>query len=772
MDIQKLLAAFTLRQKIAYCTGADSWHTRAFPGLGIPAVKMADGPHGLRCQEGKGDMLGVNASLPATCFPTAVTSGAAWDPELLALEGEAIGREALAAGVSLILGPGCNIKRSPLGGRNFEYFSEDPYLSGKLAAGFIRGQQATGAGSCLKHFAANSQETDRQTGNSQMDERTLREIYLSAFEIAVKESSPAAVMCAYNQLNGTFASDHKTLLTDILRTEWGFSGLVVTDWGAMHDRVEAFRAGCDLNMPGGSRYMHKAACRAVRKGELSEGEVDRSVSRLLRLVEKAQAAPKAAADFAAHHDLALRIAREGAVLLKNEDDLLPLAAEDAVLIGHMAAHLRYQGSGSSHINPTRLVSLTDALPDALWLAGCDGRGGVTEESLAEAVKAAKAKKIAVVVAGLPESYESEGFDRAHMSLPRGHDRLIEAVAEANPNTVVVLLGGSPMELPWKNRVKAILYMGLPGQAGGQAIADLLTGKANPGGKLTESWPESLEDTPCRETFATADPQYREGIYIGYRYYDKAETQVAYPFGFGLSYTSFAYSQPCHQGDSVEVTVKNTGSLPGAEVVQLYIAPPRDGIYRPLRELKGFQKVFLQPGEEKTVRFSLDGRSFAVWQDGWVVPAGSYEIQLASSSRDIRCRIPLQLQGEQPVIPAWQAGSWYEAPRGLPSKGQWELLMGGPVAENAPPARGSYTMDSTIDQMQADSRLMGFLYRLMYRILTKPYPDKMEDPTCRMIVVCATRCPIRALVINGKGFLTDTMAKGLVRLANGRKRGAK
>lgn len=466
MEIQKIISKMSLEEKIAFCTGGDFWHTKGMPQYDVPAIMMSDGPHGLRCQKGDGDMIGVNKSMPATCFPAAVTAGAAWNRELYAAEGEAIGQEALAAGVPVVLGPGCNIKRNPLGGRNFEYISEDPYFAGEMAAAFIQGQQSTGAASSLKHFAANSQEYKRQNGDSQMDERTLREIYLAAFEIAVKEGHPGTVMCAYNRINGVHCSDSKKLLTDILRSEWGFDGTVVTDWDALNDRIRGFQAGCDLNMPGGSRFMERSAMEAAKNGILSEKDIDASVERILRLAEKAQEAKPSPVDWDAHHALAQTIVEQGAVLLKNEGGILPLSSPDLVLIGHMAKEMRYQGSGSSHINPTRLVNLTDAMPDIPFVDCCDTQGNVTEEALREVAQAAKAHEIAVVVAGLPEIYESEAFDREHMGLPEGHNRMIEAVAAANPNTVVVLLGGSAMELPWADKVKAILYAGLPGQAGG------------------------------------------------------------------------------------------------------------------------------------------------------------------------------------------------------------------------------------------------------------------------------------------------------------------
>lgn len=768
MSIKEIISRMTLEEKIAYCTGADFWHTKAMPQYGVPAIKMSDGPHGVRCQEDEGDMLGINQSRPATCFPTAVTACSTWNPELYGAEGEAIGREALAYGVSVVLGPGCNIKRNPLGGRNFEYLSEDPYLAGKMAASFVRSQQSTGAASCLKHFAVNSQEYKRQNGDSQLDERTLREIYLPAFETAVKEAKPDTVMCSYNKINGVHASDSRELLTDILRTEWGFDGMVVTDWGAMNDRVAAMAAGCDLNMPGANKYMEKELAEAVRSGQLEETYIDACVERILRLVESKQGVKTETADFDAHHALALEVARQGAVLLKNEGGILPLSAHDMALIGHMAGEMRYQGSGSSHINPTRLVQLTDVLPDVPYLACCDGSGSVTEESLARAAELAARKKVAVVVAGLPDIYESEAFDRDNMRLPEGHDRMIEAVAKANPNTVVVLLGGSAMELPWADKVKAILYMGLPGQAGGQAMADLLTGKANPCGKLSESWPMTYEDVISKDTFGKKNTEYREGIYVGYRYYDRAEKAVGYSFGHGLSYTSFTYSDLQVSDRTVTATVTNSGSVAGAEVVQLYIAPPQNGLFRPRKELKGFARVELQPGQSKDVTFELKDRAFAVWADGWKVPAGTYGILLGASSRDIRLQAHLAVEGEVVATPPWQSGSWYETLKGTPTREEWEQLMGHAVPIVPEPKKGSFTMDSTCMEMRDSSFMMKIQYKITEGIVAKSFGGKkdMSDPAYRMMITCATDCPMRSVVISSGGAMNDSLARGMLHMANG------
>lgn len=768
MDIQQVIRQMTLEEKISLCTGADFWHTKAMPQHGIPAIKMSDGPHGLRCQEDAADMIGINDSIPATCFPTAVTAGATWNRELYAREGEAIGKEAAAAGVSVVLGPGCNIKRSPLGGRNFEYISEDPYFAGKMAAALIRGQQSTGASSSLKHFAVNSQEYKRQNGDSQLDERTFREIYLTAFELAVKEAQPGTVMCSYNKINGIHASDNKELLTDILRTQWGFDGLVVTDWGALNDRIEGFKAGCDLNMPGGSKFMEKAALEAVRSGKLDEAFIDTSVERILRLVDKSQSISQTAVDWDAHHALAQQVAEQGAVLLKNEENILPLTESDTVLIGHMAGNLRYQGSGSSHINPTKLVSITQALPHVPYAPCGDGLGNVTEEDLRHAAEMAKQRKVAVVVVGLPDSYESEAFDRNHMRLPEGHNALVEAVADANPNTVVVLLGGSAMELPWADRVKAILYMGLPGQAGGEAAASLLTGKVSPSGKLTETWPYAYEDVICKDTFGKKNTEYREGIYVGYRYYDKAKKAVRYPFGYGLSYTAFAYSNLTVCDRKVSVEVKNTGAVSGAEVVQLYIAPPQGGLFRPVRELKGFERVELAPGEAKTVEFTLDDRSFAIWKDGWKIPGGTYTLQIGASSRDIRLEQHMEVPGEELAAPAWQSGSWYETLSGAPTREEWEQLMGHPVPVTAEPQKGQFTMDSTCMEMKEHSFIMKVQYKVTESIIAKSFGGKkdLDDPAYRMMITCATDCPMRSVVISSGGMMSDSLAQGMLHMANG------
>lgn len=768
--IQDILSKMTLEDKISLCNGADFWHSKAMAQYGIPAVTMSDGPHGVRCQKNGADMLGVNESEPATCFPTAVTSGATWDAALLKAEGQAIGEEGLSYGVDVVLGPGVNIKRNPLCGRNFEYFSEDPCIAGAMGAAWVQGAQSTGAGTSLKHFAANNQEYKRFNGNSQVDERTMRELYLPAFETVIKTAQPETVMCSYPRINNVHASDNHWLLTDVLRKDWGFAGLVVTDWGALCDRVKAMHAGCDLSMPGGSTYMEDWVAAAVKDGTLPESDVDACAARVIALALKGESRPKGRAfDKDAHNALAQKIAENGAVLLKNEDNILPLDAGGIALIGEMARTMRYQGAGSSHINATKLTTLCDALPDVPFAAGCDVKGAVTEESLREAAETAKQAKIAVVCVGLPDIYESEGFDRETMAMPEGHVRLIETVAAANPNTVVVLFCGCAVEMPWLDKVKAVLYMGLPGQAGGAAAASLLTGKANPSGKLTETWPLCYDDVPSRDTFGKKTTHYKEGLYAGYRYYDTAGKAVRFPFGYGLSYTQFAYSDLKIEGRTVSATVTNTGSTAGAEVVQLYVAPPKNGLYRPAKELKGFAKLSLQPGESQTVRFELNDRSFAVWCDGcWKVPMGSYEICVGASVADIRLHAALAVDGVSLAAPDWQKGSWYETLQGLPTDAEFEKLCGSPLQSDPEPKKGAFTMEHSTMELKDISAVMMQMFKGTEATIAKSFGGKADysDPTFKMMVMSGADAPLRAAVLSSCGAFPANLAEGMLAMANG------
>lgn len=724
MDIAAIIQTMSLEDKIALCSGASFWETKKFEKYGIPSLFMCDGPHGLRKQDlaGGTDMLGINESRPATCFPSEVTMAGAWDENLLQEIGSAIGEEARAQGVGLVLGPGANLKRNPLCGRNFEYFSEDPYLTGKLAAGFIRGLESHGIGTSLKHFAANSQERNRFTSDSIMDERTLREMYLTGFEIAVKEGKPATVMCAYPKLSGIHCSDHKELLTDILRSEWGFDGMVITDWGAMNDRIEGFRAGCDLNMPGGSEYMEKDVLAAVKGGTLSTNAVDASATRVLELVFRAAETlqEKTECDYDAHHELSRKAAEQGAVLLKNEDSILPLRRDAKIaILGSMAEDIRYQGAGSSHINPTKLVQPAEVLHNT------------AEPEQADAC---------IIFTGLPPAYESEGFDRDNMKMPDNQLQLIEDTARKNPNTVVVLLCGAPIECPWADKVKAILYMGLPGQAGAEAAANLLYGSVCPAGRLAESWPMRYEDCVSAPYFSKAkDALYSEGIYVGYRHYDTVDVPVRWGFGYGLSYTRFAYSDLRIEGSTVTLTITNVGDKAGAEVVQLYIQPPRGSENRPIRELKGFRKIFLQPGDRQTVRFTLTDRSFAVWHNGWQVQGGVYTVCVGDMRRE------LEVPGERFILSA-----------------PWQTLSYTP----SPPVKGQFTMDNSVEEMQAHSLVMKIMYKAVESTIAKGFDGKKDyaNPDFRMMMTSSVGGPLRSMQISGG--LKGGLMSGLLEMANG------
>ncbi|WNG15246.1 glycoside hydrolase family 3 C-terminal domain-containing protein [Cystobacter fuscus] len=669
---QHLVSQMTLEEKALLMSGNGAWTTHEVQRLGIPSIFMADGPHGLR------KALGPNTadSVPATCFPTASALASSWNTELLAEIGAALAREAQANDVQLLLGPGNNMKRSPLGGRNFEYFSEDPFLAGHLAASYIKGLQDQGVGSTLKHFAVNNQEHERMVSSSIVDERTLHEIYLPAFEIAVTQAQPWAIMCAYNKINGVYASENHLLLEDILRDAWGFQGYVVSDWGAVHERVKGIMAGLNLEMPGSGDVNRKKIIEAVKAGQLPESRLDEVVAGLLAVVLKASESRRSGVRFDVdeHHALARRAAGESIILLKNEDELLPLETggkKKIAVIGAFAKDPRYQGAGSSQVNPTRISNAYAELAALLggderlsYASGYDLEGVTTAQLLEEARQQAKGADLAIVFAGLPDSHESEGFDRSTLDIPEGHNRLIDAVSQVQPNTVVVLMNGSAITMPWVGRVKAILEGWLTGQAGGGAIADILTGKVNPSAKLAETFPLRVEDTPTFTEFPGLNQQarYGEGVFIGYRYYDKKNIAPLFPFGFGLSYTTFAYSElslgaPSIQDTeslTVELKVKNTGKVAGKEIVQLYVREDLPVVSRPDKELKAFTKVALEPGEEKTVRFTLSRRDFAYYNTNlhrWSVNPGRFDILVGGSSRNLPLRKHVLVEVAQQEVPS-------------------------------------------------------------------------------------------------------------------------
>jgi beta-glucosidase len=659
---KELVKQMTLEEKALLLTGDGWWATHRIDRLGIPSISLTDGPHGVR----KGQGAGLSTSIPATCFPTASALACSWDPELVRRVGVALGEESQAIDVQILLGPGVNMKRSPLGGRNFEYFSEDPVLAGRLAVAYIEGVQSQGVGTSLKHYAVNNQEFERMATSSNLDERTLNEIYLPAFEVAVKEGRPSTVMSAYNLVNGIYASEHKELLRDILRDGWGFNGFVMSDWGGVNERVAGLNAGTNLEMPGSGDYNARKIIQAVQEGRVSSETLDQSVTEVLAVILKVKDSHKANASFDIdeHHALAREAGAESIVLLKNAESILPLNLERKIaVIGAFAKNPRYQGSGSSQVNPTKVSNAYDELAKIAggegkfeFAPGYDSEGDITESLLEEARNLAIGADVAVIFVGLPDSYESEGFDRNSLEMPSGHNQLIEAVSGAQPNVVVVLMNGSAITMPWADRVKAIVEGWLCGQAGGGAIADVLTGGVNPSGKLSETFPRSIYDTPTFPHFPARNRQanYGEGVFIGYRHYDTKNLEALFPFGFGLSYTTFAYtaikaSSPSirdSDGITVEVSVKNTGTVAGKEIIQLYIHEQNPAVIRPEKELKAFEKVALAPGEEKVVRFKLSKRDFAYFDTdlhGWNVRSGKFDILVGGSSRNLPLRETIEVK---------------------------------------------------------------------------------------------------------------------------------
>ncbi|MET3938423.1 beta-glucosidase [Paenibacillus sp. PvP094] len=679
-NIKELVQQMTLEEKAGMCSGLDFWHLKGVERLGIPSIMVTDGPHGLRKQDGSADHLGLTSSVPATCFPSAAGLASSWDIELARQVGVALGEECQAEEVGVLLGPGVNIKRSPLGGRNFEYFSEDPLLSTRMATGHIQGVQSQGVGTSLKHFAVNNQEERRMSIDAVVDERTLREIYLASFEGAVKDGQPWTVMCSYNKVNGTYAGEHEWLLTDILKEEWGHEGLVVSDWGAVNERADALSAGLELEMPASGGIGEGKIIQAVENGKLSLEKLDRAVERLLTLIFKAADQQRKGATYNKdeHHQLARKVASESMVLLKNEDQLLPLKREGKLaLIGAFARKPRFQGGGSSHINPTQV---DDIVEEVTRVAGTESKisyapgyrieaDDIDDQLMAEAVQAAQAADTAVVFVGLPDRYESEGYDRSHLRLPDNHIRLIEEVAKVQSRIVVVLSNGSPVEMPWLPQVKAVLEAYLGGQAVGGAIADLLYGEVNPSGKLAETFPEQLSHNPSFLNFPGEGDRvdYKEGIFVGYRYYDKKQIEPLFPFGYGLSYTTFEYTDlavdrnELTDQDEIEVRVKvtNTGDRAGKEVVQLYIRDVESTVIRPVKELKAFAKVELEPGASEVVCFTLNKRSFAYYNvdmKDWHVETGEFDIQVGSSSKDIHLVKRVKVESTATFIPTYTRNS--------------------------------------------------------------------------------------------------------------------
>ena len=787
MKHQDIIEKLTLEEKASLCSGKDYWHLVGIERLGLPSIMVSDGPHGLRKHNDKKEKTDIMGSVPAICFPTASATACSWDEDLLFEMGEALGDECRTENISVLLGPGMNIKRSPLCGRNFEYFSEDPYLAGKMAAAFIKGVQSKGIGTSLKHFAANNQETRRMTIDTIADERTLREIYLAGFEIAVKEGKPWTVMNAYNRLNGKYCAENDWLLNDVLRKDWGFDGVVVTDWGAENEMVDGLKAGQNLEMPGSNGLAPAKIVKAVKTGELDEAVLDARVDQILDVILKAkETLGKYQYNGMEHHAIARKIAENAMVLLKNEGGLLPLKKDSRVaFIGDFVRSPRYQGAGSSQINPRMIDNAYDTLIEKghpfVYARGYDKEKDVTDLSLLkEAVEVARQTETVVIFVGLTDVYESEGFDRDHLSIPQSHIDLINAVARVNPNLVIVLEGGAPVEMPWEGCAKAILNGYLGGQASGSATVDLLYGDANPSGKLAETYPLTLEDNPSFFNFpgSRKSVEYRESLYVGYRYYDTAKKDVRYPFGYGLSYTSFEYSdlklskKSVKDTDTVTVSfkVKNTGDAAGAEIAQLYVRDVRSTAFRPEKELKGFKKVFLAPGEEATVTLELDKRAFAYYNvnlHDWHVEGGDFNILIGASSRDIRLEGTLRVtstvkDAELPDL-SKTAPCYYTADVQHVSDADFEALLGRPI----PYQDGGFDEVITINNALEDAagtpagRKINALLLKLFKTISKGNAAQEK-----MMTSMALQIPIRCFISMSMGVFTPEMAEGLCMILNG------
>ena len=775
MKHPEILQKLSLEQKCALLSGKNTWQTQDYPKQSVPAIWLSDGPNGLRKQAGAADHLGLNPSVPATCFPTAATMANSWDPELGEEVGRALGEETAANRVNVLLGPGLNVKRSPLCGRSFEYFSEDPYLSGKMAAAYVRGIQENGIAACPKHFAVNSQELRRMASNSVLDERTLRELYLTAFEIVVKEAHPKSIMSAYNKVNDTYANENHHLLVDILRKEWGFDGAVVTDWGGSNDHVEGVKNGSTLEMPspglGGARKLLKA----VAEGSLTEQEIDLRVDELLELVLSTTAAlekePRSF-DEKAHHELAQRAAAESIVLLKNEGGILPLKhGKKVTLIGDFALTPRYQGAGSSMVNPTRVDSLKDAMEAAEldmvgYCAGYERSGKPNKAYLEEAVSQAKMADVVILCIGLDESSESEGLDRTHIGIPAVQKQLLDAVTAANPNVVAVVSAGSVIETDWVEQCKAVVHGYLGGQAGASAMLEVLTGWQNPCGKLAETIPLRYEDTPAARYFPgkKQNAEYREGLYIGYRYYETANKAVRYPFGYGLSYTTFAYSDLKVNADKVTFTITNTGSVAGAEIAQLYVAKPDATVFRPAKELKGFTKVFLKAGESKTVTIPLDDKTFRYWNvttDRWEVEVGSYQLLVGANVQDIRLTADIALPGTGAPDP--YAGKDLEHYRTAHVQevpdAEFEALLGRPIPEETTAIDRTMTLGELNHSRSPLCWLIAGVLTLLVRS-----GEKNGKPNLNILF--QYNMPLRGLAQMTGGIIGEETVDGLVMEAKG------
>ncbi len=777
---QSIIDKMSLEEKAAMMSGRDTWTTVAYESYGIPSIFLADGPHGLRKQAGAADHLGLNASLPSTCFPTAATVANSWDEKLGEELGEYLGEEAVALGVDMILGPGLNIKRSPLCGRNFEYFSEDPYLSGKMAAAYIRGIQKKGVAACPKHFAANSQELRRMTNDSVIDERTFREIYTTGFEIAVKEGKSKAIMTSYNLINGVYANESAHLLQEILVKEWGFDGVVVSDWGGSNDHVLGVQNGSHLEMPSTGKMGAKELVKAVESGRLKEQVLNQRVDELLSVIlDVSDAVKKAKKDFdiKLHHNFAEKVAKESIVLLKNDDNILPLSKGAKItILGDFADKPRYQGAGSSMVNPTKVDSTLSVINDyALVLTAYEQgyeRNKKTDAKLLERAKeAAKQSEYVLIYAGLDEIRETEGMDRTDMKMPQNQLELIDEITKVNNNVIVILSAGSVIEMPWIHKVKAVVHGYLSGQAGASAMLDVITGKYNPSGKLNETYPIEYEDTPNYRFYPGKErtSEYREGPYVGYRYYETAGQEVLYPFGYGLSYTTFTYSDLKVSREGAAFRLKNSGKVDGAEVCQLYIGTRSNQIFRPIRELKGFKKVFLKAGEEKEIFLPFDDKTFRYYHihtNQWETEAGTYTVEIGINSKEMVLQSTIDIEGTnakspyvKEILPAYFTGKVTKV-----DDYQFEQILDIPVPNSKWDKSGLLGINDSICQLYYAKSLLA---RLVYKVLTsiKNQSEKQGKPNLNVLFIY--NMPFRGLAKMTGGAITMEMAYALVEIVNGK-----
>jgi beta-glucosidase len=772
-----IIKQMTLEEKCYLLSGKDFWQTRSVERLGVPNMTLSDGPHGIRKQAGEGDQLGLNPSLPATCFPTAAAIANSWDPVLGEEIGQRLGAEAASQGVCVVLGPGLNIKRSPFCGRNFEYFSEDPYLAGKMAASYIRGIQKNGVAACPKHFAANSQELRRMASDSVMDERTLREIYLTGFEIAVKEGRARSIMSSYNRVNGTYANENEHLLQEILRDQWGFDGFVVSDWGGSNDHTAGVAAGSHLEMPTTGGDSDLELLEAVKSGELSQELLDKRVDELLDVILSTTAAVKPLEgkpfDIDAHHAMAAKASEQSIVLLKNEGNILPLKKGTKVaVIGEFAQKARYQGAGSSVVNPTKLDHAMDVIKNfQLDVTGFEPgypRSGKGDPAMqAKAVELAKQADVVLLYIGLDEISESEGLDRSHMRLPQSQVDLIEAVSAANPNVVAVMSAGSAVEMPWLPKVKTLVHGYLCGQAGASSVLKVIMGQVNPSGKLAESYPVKYEDVSSAPYFPSKErnAEYREGLYVGYRYFETAKVPVLFPFGFGLSYTTFEYSDFTVSAKEATFTLKNTGSIDGAEVAQLYVSKTDGDVFRPAKELKGFAKVFLKAGESKKVTIPLDDKAFRYFNvdtNKFEVEGGSWTVMIGASCADIKLSGTVEVQGTAASpYDKQKFAKYFSGDIKTISDGEFEALLGHPIPDGH--WSGLLDMNDALCQMYYAKGAAG---RFAYKVLTRLINKSIEKGEPNLNLLFNYNMPFRAIAKMTGGICTMEMAEGILTIVNG------